>query len=144
EKQALDMQVSLDGQHFVTGQFPPGMNPATHAYTVLESTTRSLFMFMTIVEPPLAPWGNILKSSSTGTYFGRSLEGANRNEYRYVDFEKMVGLPGIALINIVVNKEDSSASGRKVVQSIMMVPRGSRWYHQSLIPWGSLTNVILL
>ncbi|KAH8796893.1 hypothetical protein DL96DRAFT_1566100, partial [Flagelloscypha sp. PMI_526] len=162
EKQALDMQVSLDGQHFATGQFPPGMNPATHgvgdavgkysseailphcfraadhahfhwtlgatlAYTVLESTTHSLFMFMTIVEPPLAPWGNILKSNSNGTYFGLSLEGANRNEYGYVDFEKMVGLPGIALVNIVASKQDSSASGRKVVQSRITHNDGATW-----------------
>ncbi|KAJ3714865.1 vacuolar protein sorting/targeting protein 10 [Lentinula guzmanii] len=81
---ALELQVSLDGVNFATGEFPPSMHPETHAYTVLESSTGSLFIHMTMSEPPSPYWGTILKSNSNGTILG------------YVDFEKMIGLDGIA------------------------------------------------
>jgi len=72
---------------------------------------------MTMSEPPAPFWGNLLKSNSNGTYFGTSLENVNRNEYGFVDFEKMVGLDGIALVNIVSNAEQAVVSGKKALQS---------------------------
>lgn len=68
-------------------------------------------------EPPAPYWGNILKSNSNGTYFGLSIENVNRDERGYVDFEKMIGLDGIALINIVSNANEAAISGRKLLQS---------------------------
>jgi hypothetical protein len=62
-------------------------------------------------------WGNILKSNSNGTYFGTSAEFVNRNENGYVDFEKMIGLDGIALINVVSNAKQATVSGKKEIQS---------------------------
>ena len=59
---------------------------------------------MTMSEPPAPYWGTILKSNSNGTYFGVSIENVNRDERGYVDFEKMIGLDGIALINVVANR----------------------------------------
>jgi hypothetical protein len=69
-------------------------------------------------EPPIGPyWGNILKSNSNGTYFGLSIENVNRNEEGYVDFEKVIGLDGIALVNVVADTGESTVSGRKSLQS---------------------------
>lgn len=72
---------------------------------------------MTMSEPPSPYWGNILKSNSNGTYFGVSVENVNRDERGYVDFEKMIGLDGIALINIVSNPEEAAVSKRKSLQT---------------------------
>lgn len=72
---------------------------------------------MTMSEAPNPYWGNILKSNSNGTYFGLSIDNVNRDDRGYVDFEKMIGLEGIALINIVSNPHDASISGRKELQS---------------------------
>ena len=72
---------------------------------------------MTMSEYPDPYWGTILKSNSNGTYFGISLEYVNRDKGGYVDFEKMVGLDGIALVNIVSNPEEAKISGRKILQS---------------------------
>jgi hypothetical protein len=127
ERRSLDLQVSLDGVHFATGKFPPTMHPETHAYTILESSTDSLFLHMTMSEPPAPFWGNLLKSNSNGTYFGTSLENVNRNEYGFVDFEKMVGLDGIALVNIVSNAEQAVVSGKKALQSRITHNDGSTW-----------------
>ncbi|KIK54103.1 hypothetical protein GYMLUDRAFT_232409 [Collybiopsis luxurians FD-317 M1] len=124
---ALDLQVSLDGVHFATGMFPPRMHPETHAYTVLESSTGSLFLHMTMSEPPSPYWGTILKSNSNGTYFIVSQENVNRDERGYVDFEKMIGLDGIALVNIVANPLDAAVSGRKAIASRITHNDGSTW-----------------
>lgn len=73
---------------------------------------------MTMSEPPEGPfWGNILKSNSNGTYFNLAIENVNRDERGYVDFEKVVGLDGIALINVVANPEEAVLSGTKKLQT---------------------------
>ncbi|KIJ65382.1 hypothetical protein HYDPIDRAFT_88076 [Hydnomerulius pinastri MD-312] len=126
-KNALDLQVSLDGRTFATGKFPPGMHPDTHAYTVLESSTKAIFLHMTMTEWPNPYWGNILKSNSNGTYFGLSLENVNRNDYGYVDFEKFVGLEGIAMVNIVANPAEAALTGRKVLQTRITHNDGGTW-----------------
>ena len=87
------------------------------AYTVLESTTGSLFFHMTMSEPPAPYWGTILKSNSNGTYFGVAIENVNRDERGYVDFEKMIGLDGIALVNIVSNSDEATITGSKLLQT---------------------------
>ncbi|KAG1763561.1 Oligoxyloglucan reducing end-specific cellobiohydrolase [Suillus occidentalis] len=102
----LNLQVSLDGRTFASGGLPPGMHPDSHAYTVLESSTRSIFLHMTMNELP-TPWGNILKSNSNRTYFGLSIENVNRNSASFVDFEKFMGLDGIAMVNVVANPAEA-------------------------------------
>lgn len=72
---------------------------------------------MTVSEPPAPYWGNILKSNSNGTYFGLSLDGVNRNEHGYVDFEKMINLDGIALVNVVSNMQEAAVTRRKEIQT---------------------------
>ncbi|KAJ7788937.1 hypothetical protein B0H14DRAFT_3095034 [Mycena olivaceomarginata] len=128
---SLNLQISLDGVHFAAGQFPPNMKPETHAYTILDSSTASLFVHMTMAEPSdprsQSYWGNILKSNSNGTYFGLSAENVNRDRRGYVDFEKVVGLDGIALINVVSNPEEALLTGHKVLQSRITHNDGSTW-----------------
>jgi hypothetical protein len=43
------------------------------------------------------------RSNSNGTYFNLAVEHVNRDATAYVDFEKMIGLDGIAVINVVVS-----------------------------------------
>jgi hypothetical protein len=43
------------------------------------------------------------RSNSNGTYFNLAVEHVNRDSTAYVDFEKMIGLDGIAVINVVVS-----------------------------------------
>lgn len=76
-----------------------------------------MFLHVTVSEPPKPWWGNILKSNSNGTYYGLSMDYVNRNEAGFVDFEKMIGLDGIALINIISNPQEASMTGRKELQS---------------------------
>lgn len=89
----------------------------SQAYTILESSTDSIFLHMTMSEAPSPYWGNILKSNSNGTFFGLSIENVNRDERGLVDFEKMIGLDGIALINIVSNTDEAPITKRKTLQT---------------------------
>ena len=74
-------------------------------------------MHLTTSERPNPFWGDILKSNNNGTYYGVSAEYVNRNDAGYVDFEKMVALDGIALINVVANPEDARITGQKLLQT---------------------------
>ncbi|KAG5634960.1 hypothetical protein H0H81_000207 [Sphagnurus paluster] len=47
----------------------------------------------------------------------------------YVDFETMVGLDGIALVNVVSNPDEAKLSGREVFQSLIRHNDGSIWTH---------------
>lgn len=87
------------------------------AYTILESSTMSVFLHVTTSEPPAPYWGNILKSNSNGTYYGLSMDNVNRNDAGYVDFEKMIGLDGIALVNVVSNPHEAPLTKRKLLQT---------------------------
>jgi hypothetical protein len=102
------------------------------AYTILESTTDSVFLHMTTSELPQPFWGHILKSNWNGTYFGTSIENANRDGRGFVDFEKLIGLDGIAIVNIVSNPEAAPITGTKELQTRITHNDGGSW--KPLIP----------
>ncbi|KAI0923357.1 vacuolar protein sorting/targeting protein PEP1 [Taiwanofungus camphoratus] len=143
QRQALDLQVSLDGRTFASGLFPPNMRPDQHAYTILESSTKSVFLHVTTSEPPSPYWGNILKSNSNGTYYGLSIENVNRNDAGFVDFEKMIGLDGIALINVVSNPHEAALTGQKQVQTRITHNDGGTWKRLTPPPTDSQGNKYL-
>lgn len=84
---------------------------------MLESSTDSVFLHLTTSSAQGAEWGNLLKSNSNGTYYGLSLEYVNRNQAGYVDFEKMIGLDGIAVMNVVSNPTEAVLSRKKALQT---------------------------
>ena len=84
-------------------------------------------MLLTTSEFPAPYWGVILKSNGNGTYFGISIENVNRNDRGFVDFEKMINLDGIALINIVSNTGEASITGKKEIQSRITHNDGGTW-----------------
>ncbi|KAI0750610.1 Oligoxyloglucan reducing end-specific cellobiohydrolase [Irpex lacteus] len=140
EKHSLDLQVSLDGRSFATGLFPPTLRLEQHAYTILESSTKSVFLHVTVSEQPNLWWGDILKSNSNGTYFGVSVDYVNRNVNGYVDFEKMIGLDGIALINVVGNPHTAPLTGTKEIQTRITHNDGGTWKPLSPPPVDSHGN----
>jgi hypothetical protein len=87
---------------------------------------------MTTSEPPRPYWGDLLKSNWNGTYFGSSITNVNRDHRGYVDFEKMVGLDGIAIVNVVSNPEAAAVTGSKELQTRITHNDGGRW--KPLIP----------
>jgi hypothetical protein len=72
-------------------------------------------------------WGTILKSNSNGTYFGVSVPFVNRDRRGYVDFEKMIGLDGVALVNVVANYDTAPVEGFKSLQTRISHNDGGSW-----------------
>lgn len=94
---------------------------------MLESTTDSVFLHVTTHAEPGSEWGTLFKSNSNGTYYTPSLEYANRNALGFVDFEKMIGLDGIAVMNVVSNPDEAALSGNKKLQTRITHNDGGRW-----------------
>lgn len=124
---ALDLQVSLNGNKFAKGLFPPDMRLDNRAYTILESTTDAVFLHVTMSSIRGAEWGNLLKSNSNGTYYGLALAHVNRNTPGYVDYEKMIGIDGVILANIVANPEEAGYTLRKKLQTRISHNDGGSW-----------------
>lgn len=72
-------------------------------------------------------WGTLFKSNWNGTYYSPSLEYVNRNGKGFVDFEKMIGLDGIAVINVVSNPDEATLSSNKKLQTRITHNDGGRW-----------------
>lgn len=51
----------------------------------------------------------------------------NRDHRGYVDFEKMVGLDGIAIVNVVANPDAAAVTGTKELQTRITHNDGGRW-----------------
>ncbi|GAA6014077.1 hypothetical protein JCM10207_000230 [Rhodosporidiobolus poonsookiae] len=124
---AIGLKISLDGKTWALARFPPNMQLENQAYTVLESTTDSVFLHVTTHPDVGSEYGTLFKSNSNGTYYSPSLEYVNRNGKGFVDFEKMIGLDGIAVINVVSNPDEAAHSGSKKLQTRITHNDGGRW-----------------
>ncbi|KAF3769263.1 Oligoxyloglucan reducing end-specific cellobiohydrolase [Cryphonectria parasitica EP155] len=105
-KNTLRALASLDGETYAEAQFPYNFEVSEqHAYTVLDSSTHAVNLFVATDLEPDRCSGSILKSNSNGTSYVMSIAGVNCNQDYFVDFEKMLGLEGVEMVNIVANKD---------------------------------------
>lgn len=128
----LDMHVSLDGRSFSEVRLPPSISLHNQAYTMLDSVTRAIFLHVTTSARPGAEYGTLLKSNSNGTNYAVSLDSVNRDVAGFVDFEKMQGVDGIALANVVANPSDALLAGHK--QLVTRITHNDGGYWEALTP----------
>lgn len=90
-----------------------------NAYTVLESTNYSIQVDV-MTSHPSQPMGVLFTSNSNGTYFTENVPYTNRNEFGHVDFEKLTGIQGVYLVNVVSNGADVDKDNerKKIVSKI--------------------------
>lgn len=127
EAQGLKMWTSVDGQTFAEAQFPHGVEIGNHAYTVLESVTDSIFLHVTTNEANGNYWGTLFISNSNGTYYSVSEDYVNRDMLGFVDFEKMHGVDGIAIVNSVTNPDAAKLGGKKKLRTKLTWNNGAHW-----------------
>lgn len=126
--ESLKAETSIDGQGFADAEFPPGFDvPVQVAYTVLDSSTHSIFLHVTVNKDPERAYGTIIKSNSNGTSYVRSVDGVSRDRNGFVDFEKMEGLEGIALVNVVANIAEVDNGKDKLLKTKITHNDGARW-----------------
>ena len=128
EIQNLKVDASIDGKTFAAAEFPKNFNvPVQSAYTVLDSSTHAVFLHVTVGSHEDFEYGKLMKSNSNGTSYVLSIGGVNRNGAGYVDFEKMQGLEGVAIINVVDNLDDEEQRKSKVLKTMITHNDGAQW-----------------
>lgn len=132
---------SVDGSTFAEARFPANFKlDHQQEYTLLQSITSSIFMHVTVSNRKGGEYGSILKSNFNGTDYVVSLEYVNRNSQGYADFERIQGLEGIALANVVVNVKDVDSGGHKKIKTVITHNDGARWFYLSPPPMGADGN----
>lgn len=127
DQKSLKIDTSVDGQIFADARFPENFKvPHRTAYTVLDSSTHAIFLHVTVEDRPDFEYGSIVKSNYNGTSYVLSLEGVNRNGAGFADFEKMLGLPGVALTNVVANLGHTADQSKKL-KSMITHNDGAQW-----------------
>ena len=124
---SLKVDASIDGKTFADAEFPDNFHPVQKAYTVLDSSTHAVFMHVTVGNREDFEYGSIIKSNSNGTSYVLSLNGVNRNTPGYVDFEKTLGLEGVALANVVDNIEAAENGHTKKLKTLISHNDGAEW-----------------
>ena len=124
----LQAKTSIDGRTFAHAAWPANFAIKHEtAYTVLDSSTNAVFIHVTVNSNMGNEYGSILKSNSNGTSYVLSLADVNRNRDGYVDFEKMQGIEGVALANVVSNSPDVDGGANKRIKSVITHDDGSFW-----------------
>ena len=128
----LGLNASVDAQTFAPAKFPPQMSVTTHdgydGYTVLDSSSHSIFLHATVNSQFEREYGHLVKSNSNGTSFVTSLKDVNRNKEGYADFEKLQAIEGAALANKVSNVEEVRKNGvAKERKSMITHNDGADW-----------------
>ena len=104
----------------------PLPNRAYKYLHILDTTPKSVFMYLETSESPNPSWGAILKSDAAGTAYVVSLDYVNENGRGRVDFTRLPLLQGIVLVNIVADPDDSSITGRKELTTVISRSDGTR------------------
>jgi hypothetical protein len=122
----LRLLVSLDGVTFATASFPASFEFSPEAFTIMESAN-SMWIHVSTNTHRGSEYGTIFTSNSNGTYFVSSLDNANRNEMGIVDFEKMQGIEGISIANIVSNPGQANKGDPKKLVTRKTADAGGHW-----------------
>ena len=128
DEKSLTVDASIDGNGFAPAQFPINFKvPHQQAYTVLDSSTHAVFLHVTVNPNKNQEYGSILKSNSNGTSYVTSIPGVSRNSAGYVDFEKMQGLEGVAVVNVVANIDETNDGKKKLLKTMITHSDGAEW-----------------
>jgi hypothetical protein len=122
----LSAVTGLNGKKYAPAHFPPNFQVShQNAYTVLDSSTHAVTLFVATGTEKNRGYGSILKSNSNGTSYVLSISGVNANDEWLVDFEKMLGLEGVVLVNTVANQDSDSEP--KNLQTRISHNDGAEW-----------------
>ncbi|ODV94102.1 hypothetical protein PACTADRAFT_50987 [Pachysolen tannophilus NRRL Y-2460] len=129
DEKSLEAHVTVDGNNFADALFPANFHvEKQQAYTVIDSSTKALFIHVTTSSQRDHEFGSILKSNSNGTSYVLSIDNVNRNTYGFADYEKVQGLEGVSLINVVNNaNEVQNSQAAKQLKSMITHNDGSEW-----------------
>jgi hypothetical protein len=123
--------ITEDGQTWSKAIFPHGNGLSENAYTIVKSTPHSILV--DINSSPTSTSGTLFTSNSNGTYFVRSLENTNRNAAGLVDYEQLVSVEGIAIINVVGNPDGVIAGEKKALKTKITYDDGEPFAYSTFV-----------
>ncbi|KAJ3174619.1 vacuolar protein sorting/targeting protein PEP1 [Irineochytrium annulatum] len=100
----LHLSVTMDGTEWATAVFKDDEKIPDYGYTLLDSSTGSIFLEVFSDRQAGAEHGTLYKSNGNGTFFEIMRDKVNQNKKGYTDFEKVQGIAGISILNVVINK----------------------------------------
>lgn len=125
EGTSLRAKVTVDGNIFADAHFPPDINvKSEQAYTVLDSSTKAIFLHVTTNNEKDEERGLLLKSNSNGTSYVTSLENVNRDSYGFVDFDRIEELEGVIISNVVQSPDRETP---KRLKTLITHNDGAQW-----------------
>lgn len=122
------LYVTIDTKTWAKAQFPHASSARLkeNGYTIVESTIHSLGVDVVLQDQHTI--GTLFVSNSNGTFFVESLKDTNRNAMGFVDFEKISGVEGVGLANVVANADEVEGRGaEKILKSLITFDDGSSW-----------------
>lgn len=126
ETKELRAYASLNGKLFEEAQFPYNFHDGhDNEYTVLDSSTHAVNLFVLTEEGSGGQYGSVIRSNSNGTSYVLSASKVNCDEKMYVDFEKVPGIEGVTLINVVTNADKNDK--KKELQTKISHNDGNEW-----------------
>ncbi|KAJ3106319.1 vacuolar protein sorting/targeting protein PEP1 [Phlyctochytrium planicorne] len=125
----LSVMVTTDGVQWNDAKFHHGESSGSleTAYTLLESGSGAIYLQAFISRDKDQEYGHLYKSNAAGTDFEIVMKNVNQDKDGYVDFEKMLGINSIAIVNEVANPDDISTSRSKDIHSLITFNDGARW-----------------
>lgn len=129
EHKSLKASASVNGEQFAEASFPHGfVVDHQQSYTVLDSSTHAVFLHVTTNSDRDHEYGTIIKSNSNGTSYVLSLNAVGRDATGYVDFEKMTGIEGVAMVNVAANYDSKNYKKQeKKLKSMITHNDGAEW-----------------
>lgn len=124
----MKAEASVDGSNFAEALFPSNFKvPHQSGYTVLDSSTHSVFLLVTVEPEEEYKYGSLIKSNSNGTSYVLSLNAVNQDPGGYVDMEKTLGIEGVALANTVANYDTVRIDEVKKLKTKITHNDGADW-----------------
>jgi len=118
----------MDGIVFTPARFPPGSDIEENGYRLHSTASEAIIVDVyAYTGDQGTPMGTLLISNSAGITFTLSIDYTNRNDNGEVDFERMQGLRGTLLVNVVTNPEEVLSGGIKSLASKISFNDGGRW-----------------
>lgn len=117
---------SIDGKKFEDAHYPHNFHGGHNDdFTLLDSSTHAVNLFVRSEAGAQRHFGSIIKSNSNGTSYVLSAANVNSDEKNFVDFEKISGIEGVSLINVVTNTDKKEKT--KILQTKISHNDGSQW-----------------
>ncbi|KAJ1542195.1 vacuolar protein sorting/targeting protein PEP1, partial [Cladochytrium tenue] len=124
----LRLLVSTDGRDWNTATFEDDDKIPDYGYTLLDSSSGSVFLQVFSNRAPGSEYGALYRSIDyDGTVFKLSLGHVNQDAKGFTDFERLQTIPGVSIANQVVNSDKVDFGSPKQVRTMITFNDGEVW-----------------